>query len=163
MNLQEQLPQGVNLHQKLSENFRLGELIKSNTAVRLGIDNTPNFEQLENLRDLACSVLQPVRESFGITLISSGFRCQRLNAALGSSGRSQHLTGNAVDIEVPGVDNYVLANWIKENLMFDQLILEFYDGTDPSSGWVHVSYKTLGNRGQCLTINQGTVKRGLVK
>jgi len=153
----------MNLQQKLSENFRLGELTKSNTAIRLGIDNTPTFEELENLRSLACIVLQPVREHFGITLISSGFRCQKLNAALGSSDRSQHLTGNAVDIEVPGLDNYVLATWIRDNLEFDQLILEFYDGIDPASGWVHVSYKDLGNRGQCLTINKGTVKRGLVK
>ena len=153
----------MNPHEKLSENFRLSELTRSDTATRLGIDNTPNEEQLENLRMLANQILQPTRDHWGSLNISSGFRCLGLNRELRSEDTSQHLSGEAADMEKYGVDNYVLACWIRDNLEFDQLILEFYTSGDPSSGWVHVSNKASGNRNQCLTINKGTVKRGLVK
>jgi hypothetical protein len=96
-------------------------------------------------------------------VISSGYRCPELNAALGSSHKSQHQFGMAADFEIPGRDNYDVACWVRDNLEFDQLILEFYDGT-PASGWVHVSIMEDGrNRNQCLTINKGTIKNGLVK
>ena len=150
---------------RLSKNFRLNEFIKSNTAIRLGIDNTPDEESIARLEYLANTVAQPIRDHFSLTtIINSGYRCLELNRVLGSSDNSQHVTGNAIDIEVPGVDNYDLAMWVKDNLDFDQLILEFYDGT-PSSGWVHVSKTTQGkkDRFDCLTINGGSVKRGLVK
>ena len=154
---------------KISPNFWLSEFEKSSTAVRYGIDNLATTEVKEKLELLCLRVLQPTRDYFvekrmarGMT-INSGFRCQQLNHILGSSSSSQHVLGEAADVEMRGVDNYVLATWISENLEFDQLILEFYDGVDPSSGWVHVSYKENNNRGECLTINKGTVKRGLIK
>jgi len=153
----------VNLHKKLSENFRLGELLKSNTATRLGIDNTPTPAALENLTILTMMVLQPIRDEFGVLALSSAYRCLKLNRHLGSQDTSQHLSGQAADLEKPGVDNYVLACWIRDNLDFDQLILEFYDGIDPTSGWIHVSYSGQKNRNECLTIHEGTIKRGLVK
>ena len=149
---------------KLSENFRLSEFIKSGTATRLGIDNSPSNDIITRLYLMANMIAQPIRDHYKrSTTINSGYRCLELNRALKSSDTSQHVTGSALDIEVSGIDNYELANWIKENLDFDQLILEFYDGT-PASGWVHVSLSESGtNRGECLTINKGSIKRGLVK
>lgn len=148
---------------KISRNFRLNEFTKSNTAIRLGIDNTPSAEVIQQLEWLCLRVLQPVRDHFGKSVqISSGYRSLKLNRSLGSSDNSQHTTGNAADLEIFGIDNYVLACWIRDNLDFDQLVLEFYDGT-PDSGWVHVSFKETGNRMECLTIGKGVTKRGLKK
>jgi uncharacterized protein YcbK (DUF882 family) len=148
---------------KLSRNFRLNELTKSSTALRLGIDNTASDEVIDQLEWLCLKVLQPVRDHFGKSVnISSGFRCLELNRKLGSGDNSQHTTGNAADLEIFGIDNYVVACWIRDNLDFDQLILEFYDGT-PNSGWVHVSWKERHNRMECLTIGKGTTSRGLKK
>jgi len=78
-----------------------------------------------------------VRDKFGPVIISSGYRSKELNAAIGGSVTSQHSIGEAADFEVPGLDNKKLADWIKDNLKFDQLILEFYKDGDPNSGWVH--------------------------
>jgi hypothetical protein len=149
---------------RLSNNFKLKEFIKSSTATRLGIDNTPSPEVLAKLDLLANLIAQPIRDHYKkATTITSGFRCLELNRQLGSSDRSQHVLGEALDIEVSGVDNYDLAMWVKENLDFDQLILEFYDGS-PESGWVHVSLSgSHKNRGECLTINTGSIKRGIKK
>ncbi len=147
---------------RLSDNFKLSELVKSSTADRLGIDNIPTTEVILNLERLCLRVLQQIRDWYELPVkVNSGFRCPKLNQAIGSSKKSQHLTGEAADIEIYGLDNLELACWIRDNLEFDQLILEFYDGT-PQSGWVHVSLKEHGNRNECLTINKGTVKRGLV-
>jgi zinc D-Ala-D-Ala carboxypeptidase len=148
---------------RLSRNFRLSELTKSQTALRNGIINYPNTEQVASLEYLANRVLQPIRDWFEVPVtVSSGFRCLELNRKIGSSDTSQHAKGMAADIEIWGIDNYVLAEWIRDNLEFDQLILEFYDGSTPDSGWVHVSITEGHNRMECLTINKGTVKRGLV-
>jgi zinc D-Ala-D-Ala carboxypeptidase len=149
---------------KLSDNFRLSELTKSNTALRLGIDNTPSQEEIDRLEYLCLRVLQPVRNYYNRSVIvSSGFRCLQLNQELKSGNRSQHVRGEAADFEIPGLDNYEVACWVRDNLEYDQLILEFYDGS-PSSGWIHVSIKEEGNnRMECLTINKGNIKRGLVK
>lgn len=137
---------------KLSENFTLAEFTKSQTAIRMGIDNTPEEEHLENAKALFENVVQPVREQFGPTTINSGYRGPALNEAVGGSSKSQHCRGQAVDIEVPGVPNAEVAEWIEENLNFDQLILEFYTPGIPDSGWVHVSYKADGdNRKSILT------------
>lgn len=137
---------------KLSENFTLKEFTKSMTATRLGIDNTPDGEHLESAKALFENVVQPIREKFGITRINSGYRGPELNKAVGGSTRSQHCKGEAVDLECDKADNLEVAHWIRDNLEFDQLISEFYEEGDPSSGWVHVSYKQDGsNRGQCLT------------
>ena len=137
---------------QLSENFTLDELTKSQTALRQGIDNTPEGEHLSALEALVQNVLQPIRDAIGVTVINSGYRSPALNEAVGGTGRSQHCKGQAVDIECPGTSNADLAQWIYDNLDFDQVILEFYTPGDPKSGWVHVSYKADGeNRKSTLT------------
>jgi len=137
---------------KLSENFTMAEFTKSQTAERKGIDNTPEGDHLEAAKALFENVVQKVRDHFGPTVINSGYRSPELNEAVGGSSRSQHCKGEAADIEVPGVPNAELAEWIRDNLEFDQLILEFYTPGIPDSGWVHVSYLADGdNRGECLT------------
>jgi len=125
----------------LSKNFSLAELCKSQTAIRMGLNNNPTDDQTENLRLLCERVLQPVRDHFNdIVTISSGFRTEILSNKIGSSSKSQHCKGEAADFEIFGTPNNELADWIKENLMFDQLILEYYTPGEPNSGWVHVSY-----------------------
>ena len=137
---------------QLSKNFSLQELTKSQTATRLGIDNTPNEAQVINLENLCKNILQKIRDRFEKpVIINSGFRCVSLCEAIGSSRKSQHATGSAADIEVVTVDNKILAEWVKNNLVFDQLILEFYKESEgPRSGWVHVSYSTSDPRGESL-------------
>tara|TARA_B100001057_G_C22858811_1_gene953674 strand:- start:555 stop:1019 length:465 start_codon:yes stop_codon:yes gene_type:complete len=152
---------------RLSENFTLTEYTKSQTALRKGIDNTPNEEHLEKAKLLFANVVQPVRNHFGPTVINSGYRGPALNEAIGGSTNSQHCKGEAVDIECPGVPNWEVAKFIEDELDFDQLILEFYTPGIPDSGWVHVSYKAEGNRKSVLTAmkeNGKTVyKPGLIE
>ena len=132
---------------QLSDNFYLSEFTKSQTALRNGIDNTPNETAIVNLENLCKNILQPVRDYFLLPVyISSGYRSPDLNARIGGSRTSQHCLGQAADIEIFGVDNNELSDWIDENCTYDQLILEFYDGVDPNSGWVHVSYNEENNR-----------------
>ena len=136
---------------QLSENFSLNEFIKSDTAVRKGIDNTPNDVHLENMKALCENVLQKVRSHFGKSVrITSGYRSPELCEAIGSSSKSQHAKGQAADFEITGIDNKDLAIWIRDNVDFDQLILEFYTEGDPNSGWVHCSYSD-DNRKQVLS------------
>ena len=139
---------------KLTANITLDELTKSQVAERKGINNNPNPAQIENLKALAINILQPVRSHYNKPLIiSSGFRCAQLCTEIGSSITSQHVAGegaSAADFEIPGVDNRELATWIKNELEFDQLILEFYRDNEPSSGWIHCSYSTNSNRNQSL-------------
>ena len=136
---------------KLSANFTLSELTKSQTAVRKNIKNEPSTAHVENLIHLAETVLQPVRDHFGKpVVISSGYRSPELCEAIGSSTKSQHARGEAADFEIMGVDNMQLAMWINKNTDFDQLILEFYEPGDPNSGWVHCSAVKEGSRGQVL-------------
>ena len=136
---------------RLSKNFLLAELIKSQTATRKGIDNEPSEEHINNLIHLAETVLQPIRDEFGRpVVISSGYRSPELCEAIGSSAKSQHAKGEAADFEVPGMDNMQLAMWISRNTKFDQLILEFYEPGDPNSGWVHCSAVKEGSRAQVL-------------
>ena len=137
---------------KLSKNFSLKELTKSQTAMRNDIDNSPNTEQIVNLTALCNCVLQPIRDEHGRVDINSGLRVLELNQKIGSSDNSQHVLGMAADIECPSVDNFELAKWINSNLDFDQLILEFYTAGEPTSGWVHVSYNRDGsNRKKAMT------------
>lgn len=137
---------------RLSKNFTLAEFTKSQTAERLDIDNTPNEEHLAAAVALFENVIQPVRDAFGVTVINSGYRGPELNRAVGGTATSQHCNGEAADIECPGYGNADLARWIRDNLDFDQVILEFYKPGIPDSGWVHVSYKADGtNRNKCLT------------
>lgn len=138
---------------KLSENFVLAEFTKSATAQRLGIDNTPHNEHLENLKHVVETICQPVRDFFGKpVIVNSGYRSPELNTAVGGSSKSQHCNGQAVDIEIPGVANKTLADWITEHCEFDQVILEFYNPAEgENSGWVHASVKKDGpNRNQKL-------------
>jgi zinc D-Ala-D-Ala carboxypeptidase len=139
---------------KLTANITLDELTKSQTAERKGINNNPSPQQIENIKALAVNVLQPVRSHFDKPLIiSSGFRCAQLCIEIGSKITSQHVADNdaaAADFEIPGVDNRELATWIKNELEFDQLILEFYRDNEPTSGWIHCSYSSNNNRNQCL-------------
>jgi hypothetical protein len=132
----------------------LKELTKSDTATRLGIDNTPNQETIDNLKMLCEKVLQPVREHFGKSVtVNSGYRSPELNSspAVGGSKTSDHCKGMAADIEIAGVANAELAQWIMNNLDYTQLILEFYTQGIPDSGWVHVSYDPNNLKKQELT------------
>ena len=133
---------------KLTENFSLNELTKSQTAERKGIDNTPSAEHQENLKSLCEMILQPIRDHFGqVVSVSSGYRSPELCVAIGSSTKSQHASGCAADFEIFGVSNKELADYINENLDYDQLILEYWKGEDePNSGWVHCSYTNGSNR-----------------
>ncbi len=120
----------------LSRNFTLSELIKSDTAIRKGINNNPNAEQIETLKAQSENILKPVRNHFGRVKINSGE---------GGGGfvvwaRSQHAKAEAADFECIGVDNAELFDWIKNNLSPDQLILEFYTPGEPNSGWIHCSW-----------------------
>ena len=144
---------------KLTPHFTLDEMVKSQTALRLGLDNTPDTDEMKSLLALCENVLEPVRIHWAKpVVVNSGFRALRVNRAIGSRDSSQHAKGEAADIEIPGIDNLVLYYWIAEELDFDQLILEFYTG-EPSSGWVHVSYVGLENRNQTLRIDKGGVTR----
>ena len=136
---------------KLSANFELFELTKSQVADRKGIPNNPSPDHIDNLKSLCINILQPIRSEFDRpVIISSGFRTAELCIAIGSKPTSQDSEGKAADLEIPGVDNMELAMWIKNNLNFDQLILEFYKDGEPNSGWVHVSWAGEDNRNQTL-------------
>ena len=124
----------------LSRNFTLSELTKSDTAIRRGINNNPNAEQIEKLKALCENILQPVRDHFGRVKVTSGYRSPELCSAIGSSVNSQHAKAEAADFECIGVDNAELADWINQNLPYDQLICEFYTPGEPNSGWIHCSY-----------------------
>ena len=132
---------------KLTENFSLKELTSSQTAERKGIDNTPSTEHQENLKLLCTSILQPIRDHFSrVVSVSSGYRSEALCLAIGSKTTSQHAKGEAADFEIFGLSNKELADWINENLDYDQLILEYWKESDPNSGWVHCSYSEDNNR-----------------
>lgn len=136
----------------LSKNFTLSELTKSETALRKNIDNTPSRGCINNLHELVTHILQPIRDHYGKPVkISSGYRSESLNKAIGGSKTSDHTKGFAADIEVSDVSNYDLAKWIENNLKFTQLILEFYTLGVPDSGWVHVSYDPNSLKNQTLT------------
>ena len=136
---------------RLTQNFSLKELTYSQTAERKGIDNTPSTEHQANLKSLCTHVLQPIRDHFSqVVSVSSGYRSQELCLAIGSKITSQHAKGEAADFEIFGVSNKELADYIHENLDYDQLILEYWKESDPNSGWVHCSYSENNNRKQYL-------------
>lgn len=161
----------MQMKEQISKNFTLSELTRSDTANKLHIDNKNSLseEQYNNLVSLCENLLQPIRDKIDKPIkINSGFRCSKLNEAVKGAKTSQHLKGQAVDMEIAGMSNYDFACWIRDNNFdFDQLILEFADNlkNDINSGWVHISYNSKEkNRHQCLTINKkiGT-KIGLLK
>lgn len=138
---------------KLSKNLTLSEMTKSQTATRLGIDNSPTPEHFKNMQILAKNIFQPIRDYFSVPFgVSSGYRSEALNKAIGGSKSSQHCKGEAIDIDRDyGNDpnNSEVFHYIKDNLDYDQLIWEF--GTEQNPNWVHVSYNTTGKqRGQIL-------------
>ena len=133
---------------QLSKNLSLAEMTRSESAKRLGISNMPTTEHLENMRKLAINIFQPIREHFNVPVhISSGYRSAELNKKMkGASKTSQHCKGEAIDIDMDNtsVSNASIFNWIKDNLVFDQLIWEF--GNDNNPDWVHVSYSATGKQ-----------------
>jgi hypothetical protein len=151
---------------KLSKNFSVAELSKSEAAVRQGLDNTPSLTVIDNLQALVDNILQPVRDKFGPVVVTSGYRSPAVNKAIGGSATSDHTKGQAADFEVLGMANKDLAEWIKDNLKFTQLILEFPSKNDPNAGWVHCSYDKNNLKCQVLTavkVGGKTVyKNGLV-
>ena len=145
---------------QLSEHFSLGEMTKSQTALRLGLDNEPQDRERAALIELCEKTLEPIRWHFDRPIIvNSGYRAPAVNRAIGSSDTSQHCAGQAADIEIPGIDNLAVYLWAGQHCEFDQLILEYYTG-EPSSGWVHVSYVSPeDNRKQRLRIDKSGVTR----
>lgn len=144
----------------LSKNLELFEMTRSETAKRKGVSNQPTPEHIENMKILAEKVFQPIRDHFGVPIyISSGYRSAALNKKIGGAKNSQHLTGEAIDIDMDGhsskVTNVQIFNFIREKLSFDQLIWEYGNNVTPD--WVHVSYSTTGtNRRQVLKATKGT-------
>lgn len=139
--------------ERISKYISYEEATKSQTAIRNKIENKPNGDELMRMRLVASKVFDKVREHFGIPLkVSSFYRCAKLNKAVGGSATSQHMTGEAIDIDADGssITNAQVFDYIKNNLEFDQLIWEFGDKKNPA--WVHVSYKSKGNRKQILIV-----------
>lgn len=142
---------------KLSAYFTLSEMIQSGYATRHGIDNTPNAEAMANLRYTA-EQLDRVRSLLGVpVLVSSGYRCEKVNTAINGSKNSQHLRGQAVDFTAPsfGSPEQIAKAIANSHIPFDQLILEY-------GAWVHVSF-TKNPRGQILTIDRTGTKQGIPK
>jgi len=162
---------------QLSNHFSLAEFTRSQTALRSVqrygpnsktpdpskvIDNTPGTLAKKNLQRLVEAVLSPVRKHYGLPVrISSGYRSLALNRAIGSKDTSDHVTGCAVDFEIPGVPNIDVACWIRDNLEYRQVILEFWREDDPYAGWIHVSFREGNNKKQVLTIGVDGTKKGL--
>ena len=148
---------------QLSKHFKLEEFTKSMTATRKGIKNDAGAGDIKNLENLCYEILEPVRAKFEKPItITSGYRSEELCEAIGSKKTSQHAKGQAVDFEIAGVPNIKVAYWLQNNVDFDQLILEFYNPEDPSSGWVHISYNEKGNnRKQELTYDSKKFDNGL--
>jgi len=138
--------------EKISKHISYAEAIHSNTAKRRGIDNTPNPTQVEAMKITAEKIFEPLREFVGGSIkVTSMFRSAALNEAIGGAKSSQHMKGQAMDLDdVYGhKTNAEMYQWIKENLNFDQLIWEF--GTDMNPNWIHVSYvNDEDNRNRCL-------------
>jgi hypothetical protein len=138
---------------KITEHVSYKEAIKSNTAIRKGIENIPSGEQMENIKLLCENVFEPLREHVGGPIaINSLFRSPELNRAIGGSSTSQHcaINGAAIDIDdtYGRMSNADMFKFIKDNLDFDQMIWEYGDDDNPD--WVHVSYKKRDNRNQIL-------------
>ena len=136
----------------ISKHISYKEGVYSTTALRRGIDNTPNDEQLDNMELIAEKIFEPLRAYVnGPIKINSFFRSAKLNTAIGGSKTSQHCKGQAMDIDdtFGKATNAEMYHFIKENLDFDQMIWEF--GDDDSPNWVHVSYVSPEkNRKKCL-------------
>ena len=134
---------------KISEHLDLSEVIRSEQAKRMGVSNMPTPEHIENIKKLAENIFEPIRNNFRVPIhISSGYRSEALNKAIGGSKTSQHSKCEAIDIDMDGssngVTNRMVFDYIIKNLEFDQLIWEF--GTSENPDWVHVSYSASGKQ-----------------
>lgn len=132
---------------QLSKHLVLAEVTRSESAKRKGISNMPTPEHIENFKLIAEKVFEPIREHFKVPiLISSGYRSKELNSAIGGASSSQHCSGEALDLDMDGtsITNKQVFDYIKDNLVFDQLIWEF--GTKDNPDWVHVSYESTGKQ-----------------
>lgn len=150
----------------LSDHFTLAEAMASDKARLLKLDNTPPADIVPRLKFVAVTVLEPIRANYRKPIIYNGklswYRSPAVNAAAGGVPTSQHMRGEAVDVEIAGVSNVELAYQVRDNVEFDQLILEFWDGINPSSGWVHVSAcADRPMRGEVWTFSRGAKTRGL--
>ena len=136
----------------ISTHISYKEAIYSDTAIRLDIKNEPSDYEISNMVNLANNIFEPLRKFVGGAIkITSMFRCNELNVAIGGAKRSQHREGRAMDIDdtFGHKTNAEMFNFIRENLNFDQLVWEF--GTDKNPNWVHVSYVSdEENRNRCL-------------
>tara|TARA_R110000803_G_scaffold135911_1_gene202860 strand:+ start:602 stop:1087 length:486 start_codon:yes stop_codon:yes gene_type:complete len=148
---------------QLSKHFKLEEFTKSMTATRKGIKNMPGAGEIKNLENICYEILEPLRAKFEKPIIiTSGYRSPELSEAIGSKKTSQHCMGMATDLEIAEIPNIQIAYWLSNNVDFDQLILEYYSKTDPSGGWVHISYNEKGsNRKQILTFDGSKYENGL--
>ncbi len=141
---------------KLSKNFALREFTESNTAIRRGIDNNPTAEHIHNLAELVENILQPLRDKIGQSIrVTSGYRSEALNEAIGGSKTSDHSHGRAADIKlvVEGVNKSELLYHTIKNMgvPFKQLIWEFGDeDLNGTPQWLHISFDKANNKGQCL-------------
>ena len=133
---------------RLSKNFVLSEITRSNTARRKGISNEPDKEHLANLQTIITELVQPMRDAIGPIRISSGYRSPKLNRAIGGSSRSQHCKGEALDLQFwkdGEMNNKVIYDWVLDSgLEFDQMINEF------DFAWIHISFSSGKNRKQVL-------------
>lgn len=138
----------------LSPHFSLEEMCRSETAAKRGIDNFPSLEVVDSLRNLCVNILEPLRAKIGFPIVvNSGYRSPELNKLVGGARNSQHMLGEAVDIEVPQIPNKRLAQTIRGlGLPYDQLILEHAEDSDPNAGWVHVSHRAKDNRTEFFMI-----------
>ena len=124
----------------LTAHFSLREMCASGTAIRLGIKNEPSEEVIHRLQQLCEHVLEPLRQRFGVIRITSGYRCDRLNKAVGGVKNSQHRLGEAADIHVSNIEvGRKMFRYIKENLEFDQLLFERIQ--ENGACWLHVSFR----------------------
>ena len=133
---------------RLSKNFVLSEITRSNTAKRLGITNEPSKKHLENMQVLITELIQPMRDALGPIRVTSGYRSPQLNRAIGGSAKSQHCKGQALDLQFwknGEMCNQEIYKWVlKSGLQFDQMINEF------DFAWIHISLKKEKNRKQVL-------------
>lgn len=136
----------------LTANFTLEEMCKSQIALNRGWDNIAKGEFVENLKALCENVLQPLRSHFSLPVtVISGYRSVNVNRAAGGRFNSQHLIGQAADIEISGVHNADIWRFIYSSLPFDQVIAEHLKQDEPNAGWVHVSYNKVKNRKEALS------------
>lgn len=129
----------MDLNMQLTEHFTLKEMVQSGTAVKLGIENMPTEADVERLKALCVMVLEPLRRKFGVMRVTSGYRCQALNKAVGGVKNSQHTKGEAADVHCSSVEQALrMAYYVRDRLTFDQLLVErvMLDGCC----WIHVSY-----------------------